>query len=119
MSLTAGEIRRELRRFIYDPYYKEPSRRVPIVPLCRYCGIAPQTAREIINGVKDAGPKCLSRFGPVIEKIMAGQIYFVRVGFKWEVCERPASDYAGAGKTGSDRAAKIIPLPKPQLLNRI
>src|SRR5215470_3146810 len=107
MSLTAEQIKRELTRFVYDPYYKQPRRRVPLKTLCRYCGIAVQSAHEIIAGAKGVGPKCVSHFGPVIEKIMAGQIYFVRVGRKWEICERPASDYAGAGKTGSDGAKKI------------
>ena len=119
MSMTAEQITRELRRFRYDPFYKAEHRRVPLVTLSRYCGIAAQTVAEIISGAKRPGPKCLSRLGPVIEKILSGELYFIRVGKTWEVCQRPASDYAGASKTGTDGATKIIPLPKPELLNRI
>jgi hypothetical protein len=51
---------------------------------------------------------------PVLEKILAGRVKFIRKGTHWEICETPPIDYAGAGQEVNG-ARKIIPLPKPQL----
>jgi hypothetical protein len=117
MSLTPDQIKRELTRFSFDPFYRGENR-VPIGTLARLAGLSRQHIRDIVFGERNMGNKVLTALSPLIEKIMDGRLRFARVNRTWEICETPKPDYAGAGQE-AQRAAKIIPLPKPQLLERI
>jgi hypothetical protein len=116
--MTPDEIKRELTRFLFDPRYKGKNNRVPLKTFCRYVGISRRHVWDIVLGDRKMGAKSLTRMGPVIEKIMDGRLQFVRRGLIWEICETRKDDYAGAAKPET-RGAKIIPLPKPQLLERV
>ena len=116
--MTPEEVKRELRRFAYDPRYKVKGDRVPIAALARYAGLHRDTLLGIIYGFKKPGHKVMDLLPPVLEKILAGRLKFVRNGLHWDICETPPIDYAGAGQEASG-AHKIIPLSKPALLDRV
>jgi hypothetical protein len=85
--MTREQVKRELQRFAYDPKYKGRHNKVPLQTLARYAGLSRKTLIDIVHGARQAGDKTVIKLSPVIERIIAGELKFVRTKYEWEIRE--------------------------------
>jgi hypothetical protein len=82
MALSREDIIRELKRFRWDPAYRD-KHRVPLKTLAAYVGMSRQALYDIMKRRRRIGRGAIAKLSVAIEDILAGRVRFERNVNTW------------------------------------